>query len=151
MQTLHTFPRLSEVGSSKEKMTPQSCSFSLKSSSRLLGGASRKEGSSRNAEGGLPTCGSPWYDPAAPAIALAPPRLAPPTLPATLLVDDEAARAAGGWDSTCPTMISCAPLGIERDWRFFCFSGPADGAVVALDASAPAGGADTAVGAGASL
>ena len=151
----HTFPRLSDVGSSKEKMTPQSCSFSLKSSSRLLGGASRSAGSSRSAEGGLPTCGKPpWCDPVAlPAAALVPLRLRPARLPVTLPDDDdEAERPAGGWSVSWAAMTSCAPLGMERDWRFLCFSAAAaGGAAAALDASAAAGGADTATGAGTSL
>ena len=96
-------------------MTPQSCNFNLNNSSRLLGGASLKAGSSRKAEGGLPTCGRPpANDPVTLPVTLAPPpTVVPVTLPVTLLVD---VTERVTLDSTCAAAnASGDPLGMERD------------------------------------
>ena len=76
-----TFPRISEVGSSNKKITPQSCSLSLNSSSCLLGGASLSARSSRSALGGLPTWGSLRSPPASPPPPGPPARRRVPPLP----------------------------------------------------------------------
>ena len=120
-------------------MTPHNCNFNLNNSSRLLGGASRNAGNSRNADGGLPTCGKPWY---------------PPSM-GTTGVDGAAGvvAAAAGLSSILCLIFSLVLLVIDNDSRLFflCDLEEAVSGVVLLDSVDAVEDVEAAAGAGASL